>query len=53
MFLRPKPSVMSCDSILHASSDPEMQMKALHTKAGAFLNLGQEQKAIGYISESA
>ena len=42
----PEAIVRSCDSILNASSDPETQMKALHTKAGAYLNLGQEQKAI-------
>ena len=42
----PEALIISCDSILNASSDPEVQMKALHAKAGAYLNLGQEQKAI-------
>src|ERR1700759_5814535 len=42
----PEAIIRSCDSILHSTPDQETQMKALHTKAGAFLNLGQEQKAI-------
>ena len=42
----PEAVIQSCDSILNASSDQEVQMKALYTKAGAFLNLGQEQKAL-------
>jgi hypothetical protein len=42
----PEAIVRSSDSILNASSDPDVQIKALQAKAGAFLNLGQEQKAI-------
>ena len=35
-----------CDSVLNNSSDNSAMTKALKDKAGAFLNLGEEQKAI-------
>ena len=44
--MRPKRSSPPVIPYYNASSDPEAQMKALHDKAGAYLNLGQEQKAI-------
>jgi tetratricopeptide (TPR) repeat protein len=35
-----------CDSVIHNSSDENVVMEALNNKANAFLQLGEEQKAI-------
>jgi ASPIC and UnbV/FG-GAP-like repeat len=42
----PEAIIRSSDSVLNASSDPDVQIKTLQVKAGAFLNSGEEQKAI-------
>jgi len=43
---RPEAVVKYCDSILSASLDEDVKLKALNNKANALLELGQEQKAI-------
>jgi hypothetical protein len=47
----PEAMVKSCDSILDNSSDKDVLMQALHKKANALLQLGQEQKAIDIFQE--
>ncbi|HVU53402.1 MAG TPA: CRTAC1 family protein [Puia sp.] len=43
----PAAIVRSCDSVLDKTSDEEVRTNALNRKAGALLQLGEEQKAIG------
>ena len=42
----PEAIMKSCDSILQNSSDENALFQALNKKANAFLQLGEEQKAI-------
>ncbi|MDP4247145.1 MAG: CRTAC1 family protein [Bacteroidota bacterium] len=47
----PGAKVKSCDSILNVSTDQAVLRKALHDKANALLQLGEEQKAIPILED--